>query len=63
MKARQIIMPENMFNQVLGYLSAMAQAKVLQQQGIITHREYMHLDTILCEKYGLSLYSIFRETS
>ena len=56
-------MPENMFKSLLGYLSAMAQAKALLQQGIITQREYAHFDTMFTKKYGLSLYSIYRDIS
>ena len=37
-------MREDMFRSVLGYLSAMAQAKALLHQGIITQREYTHFD-------------------
>ena len=56
-------MREDMFRSVLGYLSAMAQAKALLHQGIITQREYTHFDTMFTKKYGLSLDSIFREKS
>ena len=56
-------MPEIFFAAVFGYLSAMAQARSLLRQGIITHREYMRFDTMITKKYGLSLYSIFRDLS
>lgn len=62
-QGRRPAMREDMFRSVLGYLSAMAQAKALLHQGIITQREYAHFDTMFTKKYGLSLDSIFREIS
>lgn len=54
-------MREDYFQALLGYKSAMAQAKVLLRRGLITRKEYMHFDTMMTKKYGLSLVSIFRE--
>lgn len=54
-------MDDSFFQSLLAYKSAMAQAKVLLQRGIITQREYGHFDTMMAHKYGLSSGSIFRE--
>ena len=42
------------------YISAMAQAKVLLNKGIISKKEYADFDTIMTNKYGISLCSLFR---
>ena len=54
-------MSKDVFKSVLGYLSAMAQAKCLLRQGIITQNEYMQIEKMFCRKYRLSKHSIFRE--
>ena len=54
-------MREDMFKSVLGYLSAMAQAKCLLRQGIITQKEFTQIEKMFYRKYHLSKYSIFRE--
>ena len=46
---------------VLGYKSAMAQARRMLSASIITEAEYAIIDTMMAEKYGLSSYSVFRE--
>lgn len=55
-------MNEDTFTPLLNYLSAMAQAKVLLRQGIITKKEFADIDTMMAKKHGLSLCSIFRKT-
>ena len=42
------------------YISAMAQAKILLKRGVITKKEYTYFDTIIANKYGISLCSLFR---
>ena len=42
------------------YISAMAQAKVLLNKGVISKKEYADFDTIIANKYGISLCSLFR---
>ncbi len=56
-------MNEDFFRRLLGYKSAMAQAKILLGKGIITKQEYAHFDTIFTKKYGISLDSILRENT
>ncbi len=38
---------------ILGYKSAMAQARRMLSEGIITEAEYAIIDTMMAEKYGL----------
>lgn len=44
------------------YKISISVAKQLLKKGIITDEEYKSIDTMLCQKYSLSLSSIFRET-
>ena len=50
-----------MNDRVLGYKSAMAQARRMLSEGIINEAEYAIIDTMMAEKYGLSSCSLFRE--
>ena len=52
---------EALFQSLLSYKSAIAQAKVLLRRGVITRREFGHFDTMCLRKYGLSSGSIYRE--
>ena len=54
-------MDKQEFRSLLLYKSSMLQAKQLLRQGIITESEYWQFDDVLTKKYGLSLFSIFRE--
>jgi hypothetical protein len=54
-------MDKNYFNQLLGYKSAMAQARCMLAAGIIAPEEYAKIDTIIAKKYGISSCSIYRE--
>ncbi len=54
-------MNEAIHDRVLGYKSAMAQARRLLSASIVTEAEYAIIDTTMAEKYGLSSYSLFRE--
>ena len=54
-------MNEAIHDRVLGYKSAMAQARRLLSAGILTEAEYAIIDTTMAEKYDLSSYSLFRE--
>ena len=54
-------MNEAIHNRVLGYKSAMAQARRLLSPGIVTEAEYAIIDTTMAEKYSLSSRSLFRE--
>ena len=50
-----------MNDRILGYKSAMAQARLMLSKGIISKDEYAIIDTMMAEKYGLSSCSLFRE--
>lgn len=54
-------MNEAYHSQQLGYKSAMAQARRMLSAGIINEAEYAIIDTMMAEKYGLSLCSLFRD--
>lgn len=45
---------------VAAYRRAMLLAKSMKVRGIISEEEYDKIDTIMAEKYGISLVSIFR---
>lgn len=55
------MMDSRVFDSLLGYKSAMAQAGLMLSRGIITADEYVTIDTIMAQKYGLSSCSVFRE--
>lgn len=46
---------------VFSYCSAMAQARRLMCDGIITAKDYEEIDTILLQKYNLQLSSLYRD--
>ena len=50
-----------MNDHILGYKSAMAQARRMLSEGIINEVECAIFDTTMAEKYGLSSCSLFRE--
>ena len=50
-----------MNDRILGYKSAMAQARRMLSAGIINEDEYAIIDTMFAEKYGLSSCSLLRE--
>ena len=50
-----------MNDRILGYKSAMVQARRMLIEGIINEAEYAIIDTMMAEKYGLSSCSLFRE--
>lgn len=54
-------MSEECFANVLGYKSSMAQAELMLSKGIITAEEYVIIDTMMAEKYGLCSCSLFRK--
>ena len=43
------------------YQSAMAQARLMLQQGILDHSDIVSIENKLAEKYGLPFGSIYRE--
>ena len=50
-----------MDNNVFAYCSAMAQARRMLTLRLITREEYSKIDTMMLNKYGLSLGSLFRD--
>lgn len=54
-------MNKEYFDGICGYKSAMAQARLMLTNGIITEDEYAIIDTMMTKKYGLSSCSLFRE--
>ena len=42
------------------YLAAMTQAKKMLSQGIVSSDDYIKIDTIIAEKYGISSCSLYR---
>ena len=42
------------------YKATMTAVKQMLSQGVITAKEYNDIDTMIAEKYGVSLCSIFR---
>ena len=47
---------------IIHYNTAMAVYQRWHEQGVITARDLSKLESMLAEKYGLSLYSIYRRT-
>jgi hypothetical protein len=54
-------MNKEYFARICGYKSAMAQARLMLSKGILTESEYLEMDTMMVEKYGLSSCSLFRD--
>ena len=50
-------------NDIIGYCSAMAQARRMLKIGIITLEDFEKIDCVLLKKYNLSLLSLFRDKS
>ena len=46
---------------VASYRRAMSIATSMRVRGIISDKEYDKIDTIMADKYGISLVSIFRQ--
>ena len=42
------------------YLASMIQAKKMHSQGVISSDDYIKIDTIIAEKYGISSCSLYR---
>jgi len=54
-------MKNETYSGLTGYVSAMAQAKILYSKGIITAQEYGVIETKMCEKFGINCCSLFRQ--
>ena len=49
------------FQALLGYKSAMAQARLMRSQGLITNDELAIIETKMCEIYGINFGSLYRD--
>lgn len=45
---------------ITGYHTAMTLAKSMLEKGIISAKDYAHIDTIIAKKYGVNSCSIYR---
>ena len=50
-----------MNEQVLAYISVMAQARRMLAKRLITQSEYVKIDTLMLKKYNLSSDSLYRD--
>ena len=46
---------------IIGYCSAIAQARRMMKQGIINMEDYEKIDLVLLKKYNLSTLSLYRD--
>ncbi len=53
-------MSEDLRNRIIAYRSSMAVFKYMLNTGIINEEEYAKIDTIIAQKYDVSLSTIFR---
>ena len=54
-------MDNKAFNALLGYKSAMAQARIMHSKGLITREEYRIIETKMCELFCINFDSLYRE--
>ena len=54
------MMKNDYLEKVSSYRRAMSLAGSMRVRGIISEKEYDKIDTIMADKYGISLVSIFR---
>ena len=54
-------MDSNTFQALMGYKSAMAQARLMLSKGLITTAEYSIIETKMCEIFGINFDSLYRE--
>lgn len=55
------VMDSKIFEALLGYKSAMAQARLMRSKGLISDEEYTKIETKMCEKYGINFGSLYRD--
>ena len=53
-------MDERYRTKLESYLASMTQAKKMLSHGIISSGDYLKIDTIIAEKYGISSCSLYR---
>ena len=49
------------YKALIGYKSAMAQAKIMVERGLLTPAEYVAIETKMCERFGINFRSLYRE--
>lgn len=49
-----------LYRRVAAYQTAMSLARNMVRRGIINRDDYRKIDTIIANKHGVSLYSLFR---
>ena len=54
-------MDSETFKALMGYKSAMAQARLMLSRGLITADEYGIIETKMCSIFGINFDSLFRE--
>ena len=53
-------MDEGYRSKLESYLASMMQAKKMLSKGVISSDDYIKIDTIIAEKYGISSCSLYR---
>ena len=54
-------MDSKTFQALLGYKSAMAQARLMRSKGLISTQEYGIIETKMCGIFGINFDSLYRE--
>lgn len=54
-------MDSKTFDALLGYKSAMAQARIMLEKRLITAEEFAIIETKMCETYGINFGSLYRD--
>jgi len=54
-------MDSKIFEALLGYKSAMAQARLMRSKGLITAEEYGIIETKMCGIFGINFGSLYRD--
>ena len=54
-------MHEAYYKGIVGYKSAMAQARILVERGLITPKEYRVIETKMCTEFRINCGSLYRE--
>ena len=55
------VMDSKTFQALLGYKSAMAQARLMLSKGLITAAEYGIIETKMCGIFGINFGSLYRD--
>lgn len=55
------VMDSNTFQALMGYKSAMAQARLMRSKGLINAAEYGIIETKMCGIFGINLGSLYRD--